>query len=84
MSIKVDPVKEYVKKVKDDVLKNLYSRLIHNFNTDMAESMIILQREEGINQWLLSANTSEAFYSMLDYLTAQVEAEFKHRFVKNK
>lgn len=79
---KVDVVREFVKKLNEDDLKFLHTRLTQNFKNDLVDVFEFLGENEEIDNWLKSVSSSHSFHDMLDYLSDQVEIEFKRKYKK--
>jgi hypothetical protein len=72
-------VKEYVSVLSDEELKFLHMRLDQKFTGDQAEALQIVQRHEGVDNWLKAAKNHEEFYFLLDLLFHQMDHESKRR-----
>lgn len=72
-------LKEYVAALNDDELKCLYMRLDQRFDGDVSEALLIMQRHEGIDNWLKSARNYNDFFDLLDVAAGQLEHESRRR-----
>ena len=72
-------VKEYAAALNDDELKFLLMRLDQRFGGDVAESLLMMQRNEGIDNWLKSAKSHNDFNHLLDVALGYFEYESKRR-----
>lgn len=77
-------VREYVRRLSDDDLKNISSRLTQNLSGDKAEVADMLSKSIEIDKWLRSANSSNEFFSMMDEIEREVSFEFQKRNEKEK
>lgn len=72
-------LREYAAALNDEELKYLYMRLDQRFTGDVAEALLIMQRHEGIDNWLKSAKSYHDFFGLLDVVVNQFEYESKRR-----
>ncbi len=72
-------LREYAAALSDDELKYLYMRLGQWFDGDVAEALLVMQRHEGIDNWLKSARNYSDFFGLLDVAVNQFEYESKRR-----
>ena len=72
-------VREYAAALNDDELKYLFMRLDQAFKGDTAEALTIMQRHEGMDNWLATARSFEEFYNFLNIVCQQFEFETKRR-----
>jgi hypothetical protein len=72
-------LREYAAALNDDELKYLYMRLDQRFDGDVAEALLIMQRHEGIDNWLKSAKRYNDFFGLLDVVVHHFEYESKRR-----
>jgi hypothetical protein len=77
-------IREYVRNLSDEDLKNLLSRLMQNLSGDKAEVANILSKSAEVDKWLKSANSSNDFFSMMDEIEKEVSFEFQKRNEKDK
>jgi hypothetical protein len=72
-------LREYAASLNDDELKCLYMRLDQRFQGDVAEALLIMQRHDGIDNWLKSAKSYNDFFGLLDHMVNQFEYETRRR-----
>lgn len=72
-------VKEYAAALNDEELKYLGMRLDQKFGGDVAEALTIIQRHEGMDNWLKSAKSHDEFFTFLDLISQQFDYEGKKR-----
>lgn len=72
-------LKEYAAALNDDELKFLLMRLDQRFGGDVAEALLMMQRHEGIDNWLKSAKGHNDFYHLLEVALGHFEYESKRR-----
>lgn len=77
-------VREYVRRLSDEDLKNISSRLTQNLSGDKAEVADMLSRSSDVDKWLKSANSSDEFFDMMDEIEREVNFEFQKRNEKEK
>ena len=77
---KTDTVlKEYVKKLSDDTLFHLNSRITQNLCGDLAEVATILSQDKAVDYFLLSATSSDELFNLLDIVADVVKKEVAKR-----
>lgn len=72
-------VKEYAAGLTDEDLKYVLMRLDQKFQGDDADALLAIQRHDGMDSWLKSANNYREFTANLDALQAGLEFEFRRR-----
>lgn len=72
-------LKEYVRRLSDEDLRNLSNRFVQNLCGDKAEISEILSKNSEVDKWLRSASGSSEFFDMLDEVEKLVLVEDKHR-----
>lgn len=72
-------LKEYVRRLNDDTLRVLYSRLSQSMCGDVAEAAEVLSQDRTIDNWLSTASSAADWYSMLDLIEEYVRKEHSRR-----
>lgn len=72
-------LREYATSLNDDELKYLLMRLDQRFGGDVGEAVLLLQHNEGIDNWLRTARSYEEFFRLLDVVQNHMEYESKRR-----
>jgi hypothetical protein len=75
-------VREYVRRLSEDDLRFLNSRLGQQLFGDRAEASGFLSQNREIDRWLSSAVTATEFFDGLDLVAEYVEKECARRFDK--
>lgn len=73
-------IKEYVKKLSEDDIKFLFSRLSEKMFGDAAEAINFLDKTNEFSKWFHSAKNSNELYDMLDKVFKYIEKEHNKRF----
>lgn len=66
-------VKEYCLSLLEEEVKFLLMRLEQRFQGDEAEALLFLQKHDGVDSWLKSANNHVEFAGMLAALQNHLE-----------
>lgn len=74
-----DVVKEFVKKMSDDDLKFVNSRLTQRLGGDIAEAIELIQNDKNIDAWFSTANNGNDFFDMVEVVHSVVQMEVKKR-----
>lgn len=72
-------LKEYCQRLSDESLKFLNGRFSQNLAGDMPELFDFLSNVREIDKWLISAETHEDFYDMIDLVQYSVSREHEKR-----
>lgn len=72
-------VREYVRRLSDDDLHNICTRLSQHVAGDWAECAMIFERDKEINRWLLSANGADEWFDMVDSIGQAAGIEMENR-----
>jgi len=75
-------VREYVRRLSEDDLRFVNSRLGQQLFGDRAEACMFLAQNREIDRWLSSANTANEFYDGLDLIADFADRECARRFDK--
>lgn len=79
--MKTNVVTEYVRRVSDDVLSELRSRMRQDLEGDKAAVCDILSQDKELDRWLAKATDAEDFYEMMDQVEEAVMREYGRRDV---
>ena len=72
-------LKEYVRGLFDEDLEFLNMRVSQKFGGDLAEAAVLIQQTAAVDRWLTSANGSDEWYDMIDYLGEFLKREASRR-----
>ncbi len=72
-------LKEYCQRLSDENLKFLQSRFSQNLSGDAEEILVYLSNVREIDKWLVSAESHDDFYDMLDLIQYSVNKEHDRR-----
>lgn len=82
---KIDTVlREYAKKLSDDTLYHLISRLSQNLCGDLAEVANVLAQDKAIDYLLSTANSSDEWFNLVDMINDAIKKEATKRGVAEK
>lgn len=74
-----DFLKEYSRRLNDEDLKYLHTRLTFQLGGDLGDVVEFAQENEDVDKWMSSASTSNEIYDMIDQLGYFVGQEVKRR-----
>lgn len=74
-----DTIKEYARKLSDDDLYFVTTRLSQRVGADVAEVVEFMQRHQDVDHWLSSSKDANDFFDMIDAIDNIIENEFKRR-----
>lgn len=77
--MKVDAVKEYVKRISDEDLAFLSIRFRQKLYGDRAAVLKKLSEDSRIDQWLSSSTAAEELFDMVDFIGEQINQEYSRR-----
>lgn len=72
-------LKEYCQRLSDENLKFLHSRFSQNLSGDAEEILGFLSNVREIDKWLITAETHDDFYDMIDLVQYAVTKEHERR-----
>jgi hypothetical protein len=72
-------LKEYCQRLSDENLKFLYGRLSQSLGGDIAEVFDYLSNVRELDRWLVSAETSDDLFEMLDLIQSSITKEYERR-----
>jgi len=72
-------LKEYFQKISDEDLKYIHTRLDQRIGSDVAEVCEFFSESKEIDKWMLSAETSDQLYDMLDLVHTSASKEYEKR-----
>ncbi len=75
-------VREYVRRMSDEDLKFVNSRLNQRLSSDLAEVLQYFSRANEMDRWLASAKEATELYDMIDMIQSFVEKESSRRHAK--
>jgi hypothetical protein len=75
-----DTLKEYAKKLSDDDLRWLNTRLTQRIGGDVGEAIEFMQDSQEMDRWLQLNNSAAEFFEMVDQIDIQLQYELKKRF----
>lgn len=75
-----DTVRDYVRRLNDDDIKFLSSRLSNRLGGDLGEAFDLIQCNQDMDRWLSSADNADDFFDMVDIIDNQIQQEVKRRF----
>lgn len=73
-------LKEYAQKLSDENLKFLAISLSQNIDDDMSKVFNYFVEVKEIDRWLSSAQNSNEFYEMLDFISEITSKEYEKRY----
>jgi hypothetical protein len=74
-----DALREYIKKLNDDDLKFIGTRLSQRIGSDVGDAVEVIQRNSDMDRWLSSAVNADDFFEMVDQLDNCVQQEVRKR-----
>lgn len=80
--MKVNELKEFVRKLTDEDLKYLSVRFTQMLSGDRAEIVEFCSRNKDIDRFLSAASTSHEFFNLLDMVGDYVKKETSYRYEK--
>ena len=75
-----DFLREYVRRLNDDDLKYLSTRMTYRVGSDLGEAVELIQKNQELDRWLAGAASCTAFFDMIDQLDGYIQQETKKRF----
>lgn len=77
-------LKEYTKKLSDDILLELNAKISQNLCGDMASVADILSQDKAVDYMLSTASSSDEWYSLIDMLAEVLKKEGQKRGLIDK
>lgn len=74
-----DTIKEYVRKLSDDDLYFVITRLSRRVGADVAEVVEFVQRNQDVDYWLSNSKDANDFFDMIDAMDNIIQNESKRR-----
>lgn len=77
-------LREYVKKLNDEDIKYINTRLDRRIGSDVAELVDFLQKNQEVDKWLSGACNADAFFDMIDQVSSHAQQEAKKRKINDR
>lgn len=74
-----DTIKEYARRLSDDDLYFVATRLTQRVGSDVAEVVEFMQRNQDADYWLSGSKDANDFFDMIDATDNIIQNEFKRR-----
>jgi len=82
MKSSTDIIRGFVKSLPDSDMYELCDRLNKNYQDDLANGLLVIQKSSDVDRLLSSVNSSGEFFEIIDAIHSQLENEKsrKHSF----
>lgn len=77
-------VNEYVRRLSDDDLRQISTKLSQHVAGDRAECALIFERDREVNRWLQSASGADDWFDMVDSIGEAASDELDRRIASRK
>ena len=72
-------VKEYVRRLSEDDLRKVATKLAYKVAGDRSECALIFERDKDINRWLCSATGADDWFDMVEVIEEAAQEEQARR-----